>query len=210
MTALQAEKRKEFKRSVLNSIRQSGHIPAVLYGKSVPNTPIMVEKNDFLKEIKESGRNGVLSIMLNGKTEKAVVRSYQEHPLTKEIVHIDFLAVDAQTEIDAEVRVVLTGEAYGVKDGGVLQQPLYQVSVTGKPEQIPEAIEVDVTELKVGETILISDILGNYSIKMNHQDDEVIASILPPKQEEEISTGEEQEPGIPDNLEGRETQESEE
>ncbi|MCU9615287.1 50S ribosomal protein L25/general stress protein Ctc [Caldibacillus lycopersici] len=204
---IQAKERTNFQRSVLNALRESGQIPAVVYGKNISSTPIVVQKSDFLKEIREVGRNGVLSVNLDGSKQKVVVRNYQDDPLTKEILHIDFLAVDANTEINTNVRINLTGEAEGVKDGGVLQQPMFELAITAKPDQIPEAIEVDVTNLKVGETVTVGEISSKYQFQIHHEADEVIASILPPKQEEEISTGEEQEPGIPDNLEGREEQE---
>lgn len=205
MTAvLHANERTNFKKSALKNLRESGNIPAVLYGTDVNNKPITVSRAEFLKEIRLAGRNGVLNLDINGSNQKVVVRNYQEDPLTKEILHIDFLVVDALTEIDAAVRVVLVGDAFGVKDGGVLQQPIFELSITAKPDEIPETIEVDVTDLKVGETVTVDQIAPNYKFKINHDGSEVIASILPPKQEEEISTGEEQEPGIPDNLEGRE------
>ncbi len=81
---------------------------------------------------------------------------------------------------------------------------MFDLSVTTNVNRFPDAIEVDVTHLQVGETITVGKIRQQYPFEINHEDDEVIASILPPRQEEEISTGEEQEPGIPENLEGRE------
>jgi len=103
------------------------------------------------------------------------------------------------------VRLALVGEAAGVKDGGVLQQPVHELSITSTPTEIPQQIEVDVTNLQVGETVTIADILYQGSFTINHEQDEVIVSILPPKQEEEINAGEQQEGGHPDNEEGRET-----
>ncbi len=125
--------------------------------------------------------------------------------IKKEILHVDFLAVDKSSKINVTVRLVLVGEAAGVKDGGVLQQPVHELSITSTPNEIPQQIEVDVTNLQVGETVTIADILYQGDFTINHEADEVIASILPPKQEEEINAGEQQEEGHPDNEEGRET-----
>jgi large subunit ribosomal protein L25 len=86
-----------------------------------------------------------------------------------------------------------------------MQQPLHQVSITSTPDQIPQQIEVDVTNLQVGETLTIADILYQGTFTINHENDEVVVSILPPKQEEEINSGEQQAEGHPDNEEGRET-----
>lgn len=204
-TILQAVKRKAGNRSELRKIRNNDQIPGVLYGKNKENIPLAVDRKSFIKILEEHGKNGIWLLDIEGREEKVVIIDYQRHPFSKEIEHVDFLVVDENTTIETDVQVVLVGEAYGVQDGGVLQQPLHSLSVTGRPGEIPDRIEIDVTDLKVRETIYVGDIKEKYPFTFNHRDDDVIASILPPKQEKEISTGEEQEPGIPENLEGRET-----
>ena len=114
------------------------------------------------------------------------------------------------TELLVNVRIQLDGEAAGVKDGGVLQQTLHELSITATPNQIPQAIHVDVSNLQVGENLTVGDISSGKEFSINHDEEEVVVTILPPKQEEEISTGEKQEEGIPENLEGRETKAKEE
>lgn len=106
-------------------------------------------------------------------------------------------------QLQAQVRINLVGVCKGVKDGGVLQQSLHEVTVTAKPNDIPDSIDVDVTELQVGDTIYISDIQTNKQVTIGHDGEEVVASVLAPRQEEEISTGEQQDGGIPENEEGR-------
>jgi large subunit ribosomal protein L25 len=138
-----------------------------------------------------------------------ILSDYQADPLKKEIIHADFLAVDMSAELQVQVRIQLDGEAAGVKDGGVLQQPLHEVTITATPDNIPQAIHVDVTNLQVNENYTIADIKQGKNFTINHDEEEVIVSILAPRQEEEISTGEQQEGGTPDNLEGRETQSKE-
>ncbi|MBS4175771.1 50S ribosomal protein L25/general stress protein Ctc [Bacillus sp. FJAT-49736] len=206
---LDAKRRNNKQHSELQQLRRNGNIPAVVYGYKSENTPVYVSEADFTRTIREAGRNGVISLNLEGQKQNVILNDYQEDSLKKTIVHLDFLAVDLSSEIEANVRVELIGESSGVKDGGVLQQPIHELSVTAKPNDIPDAIRVDVSNLQVGETVSISDIKGNYPFSINHEDTETIASILPPRQEEEISTGEQQESGMPDNLEGRETTETE-
>lgn len=204
-SVLQAKERTDFKKSTLTQIREEGNIPAVVYGNNVSSQPIYFSEAQFIQLIRKVGKNGVFSLDMNGQKLNVMLHDYQVDPVKGNIVHADFLAVDMSQEVQAQVRVAIVGTAAGVKDGGVLQQPLKEVTVTATPAEIPEMIEVDVTNLQVGETIRIGDIKGNYKFEINEADEETIVSILPPKQEEEISTGEEQEPGIPDNLEGRET-----
>lgn len=202
---LQAQERKEFRRSELRKLRKEGKIPGVVYGSQSDNKPIYLSESELLRTIKDVGRNGIISLDVNGKKENVILTDYQADPLKKEIVHIDFLAVDMTKEVTANVRLVLTGTAAGVKDGGVLQQSLHEVSVTAKPDQIPSSIEVDVTHLQVSDVLTVKDISGQSAYQINHAEDEVVCSILPPKQEKEISTGEKQSEAPPENIEGRET-----
>ncbi|MEH7084896.1 50S ribosomal protein L25/general stress protein Ctc [Neobacillus drentensis] len=205
-TVLQAKERKELRHSELKQIRTNGNIPAIIYGTKVDSKPVYVSSADLTKTIRQVGRNGVISLDVDGSKQDVVLTDYQEDSIKREIIHVDFLAVDKSSKINVEVRLVLAGDAAGVKDGGVLQQPLHQLSITSTPDNIPQQIEVDVTNLQVGETLTISDILNQGStFQINHENDEVIASILPPKQEDEINAGEQQDGGHPDNEEGRET-----
>jgi large subunit ribosomal protein L25 len=204
-TVLQAKERKDFQHSALKQIREKGNIPAVIYGRKLESKPVFVSSADLTKAIRAVGRNGVISLDIDGSKQDVILTDYQESAIKKEIIHADFLAVDKLSKINVTVRLALVGEAAGVKDGGVLQQPVHEISITSTPAEIPQQIEVDVTNLQVGETITIADILYQGSFTINHENDEVIVSILPPKQEEEINAGEQQEGGHPDNEEGRET-----
>ncbi len=202
---LAAKKRKEFRKSELRNIRDNGWIPAVVYGSKVGSKPVSVNSADLTKTIRQVGRNGVISLDVEGSKQDVILTQYQEDMVKKDIIHADFLAVSGSSKINVNVRLVLVGEAAGVKDGGVLQQPLYELSITASPANIPAQIEIDISHLKVGETVTVADIptMGAYTI---HNDgEEVVASILPPKQEAEINSGEQQEDGHPDNEEGRET-----
>lgn len=209
-TALQAIERTEFRNSALTKIRSEGNIPAVVYGNKLESKPIYINGADFIKTMREVGRNGVFPLDLNGKKLNVILTDYQADPIKNDIVHADLLAVDMSKEINANVRIALVGEAEGVKDGGVLQQSLHEASVTATPANIPQAIEVDVTSLQVGETITIGDIKNANGYEINDDPEQTIVSILPPKVEEEIDTGEEQDKGIPENEEGRETEATEE
>ncbi|MEH7108272.1 50S ribosomal protein L25/general stress protein Ctc [Bacillus sp. JJ1764] len=207
MTAvLQAQERKDLPTSELKKNRRNGNIPAVIYGAKVESKPVFISSADLTKTIRSVGRNGIISLDVNGSKQDVILSDYQEDFIKKEIIHVDFLAVDKSSKITVDVRLVLTGEAEGVKDGGVLQQPVHQLSITAVPDQIPQQIEMDVTSLKVGETLTVADIPYQGEFTFNHEEGEVIASILPPKQEEEINAGEQQEGGHPDNEEGRETE----
>jgi large subunit ribosomal protein L25 len=205
-TLLQAKERKEFRNSNLTQLRNEGNIPGVVYGNKIESKAIYLNGPDFIKTIRETGRNAVFSLDVEGTRHDVVLSDYQADPLKNEITHLDFRAVDMSQEIMAEVRIELVGDAAGVKDGGVLQQPVHELSISAKPNDIPQSVEVNIADLQVGESITAADIKAGRGFTINTDDETVIASILAPRQEEEISTGEEQEPGIPENQEGRETE----
>lgn len=207
---LEAKERKGSKHSDLSTLRQSGEIPAVVYGNHNGSTAISVNNAELQRTIKEIGRNGIISLNLEGTKYQVMLSDYQKDPLKNAIFHADFLIVDMSAELQAQVRINLVGTSKGVKDGGVLQQSLHEVTVTARPDDLPESIDVDVTELQVGETIYISDIQNKQKVTIDNSGEEVVASVLPPRQEEEISTGEQQDGGIPENEEGRETKASSE
>lgn len=209
-TVLKAKNRSGEKKVSVRKLRREGNIPAVIYGSMVESMPVYVNAADFAKTIKQVGRNGIISLDVDGNKQDVVLTEYQKDVINNAITHADFLAVDKSSKIHADVNVALVGDAAGVKDGGVLQQPLFTVSITSTPANIPPSIEVDITNLQVGETITIADLNTEGKFQVNHEEDEVIASILPPKVEEEIDSGEQQDGGVPENEEGRETEASEE
>lgn len=187
-SVLAANRREHGRRSQLTEIRERGDIPAVVYGYRVENTPIFINSIEFIKTMREVGRNGVIALNLDGKKTNVILHEYQQDPIKNEVTHADFLAVDMKQEMDALVRVELVGEAEGAKQGGVTQQVLYELSVTATPSNIPEVFEVDVTDQQIGDTITVGDIKDKYNITINHEEVETIVTVQPPREEEEEST----------------------
>ncbi len=189
-TTLTVSERSDLRHSSLRKIRSEGNFPAVVYGNQKDAMTIFVDEGTFLKVIKESGRNGVLSLDINGKKENVILTEYQQDPLKGNVIHADFLIVNMSKEVDVDVRIDLVGQAAGVKSGGVLQQSLHTVTVSAKPDQIPGSIEYDVSNLQVGDSIIIADLNLDDSYTVTQEEDEVIASILPPATEVEADSEE--------------------
>ncbi|MGR3204878.1 50S ribosomal protein L25/general stress protein Ctc [Bacillus glycinifermentans] len=185
MAILKAEERTGSKRSSLRKIRLSGFVPGVVYGKELENKSVSLDSVKLLKILRDEGKNTIINLDVNGEQYPVMVTEVQTDPLKDSIVHADFKVVDMEAEMEAAVPVNLTGEAEGIKQGGVLQQPLYELSVTAKPQNIPQAIETDISHLEVNDVLTVGDITpaGDYSF--NHEPDEVVASILPPQKQEE-------------------------
>ena len=170
-------------RSDLKQLRNSGKVPAVVYGYGTKNTSVKVDEVEFIKVIREVGRNGVIDLGVGSKTIKVMVSDYQFDPLKNQITHIDFLAINMSEERTVEVQVQLVGEAVGAKEGGVVEQPLFNLEVTATPENIPETTEVDISELQVNDSLAASDIKisGDFTIENNPEDS--IVTVVPPTDE---------------------------
>nr|WP_017754920.1 50S ribosomal protein L25/general stress protein Ctc [Calidifontibacillus oryziterrae] len=191
MSAITAKKRTDFKNSTKTKLRRTGQIPAVVYGKDKPTKHIFVNSIDFAKTVKENGRNGILKIEIEGeKAESVILQDAQTDPLKGTILHADFFVVDMSSTIDVEVPVALVGEAKGIKDGGVLQQPLHLISVRSLPQDIPAKIEIDISPYDIGDTIVVGDIHTNGKFEVLSDPEMVIASILQPRVEQNIDSGE--------------------
>ena len=170
-------------RSDLKQLRNSGKVPAVVYGYGTKNTSVKVDEVEFIKVIREVGRNGVIELGVGSKSIKVMVSDYQYDPLKNQITHIDFLAINMTEERTVDVPVQLVGEAVGAKEGGVVEQPLFNLEVTATPEYIPETIEVDISELQVNDSLAVSDIKisGDFTIENNPEDS--IVTVVPPTEE---------------------------
>ncbi|MGD7046456.1 50S ribosomal protein L25/general stress protein Ctc [Jeotgalibacillus proteolyticus] len=184
-SVLKATKRSGFKKSDITELRNAGKLPAVVYGYKVENTSVYVDEIDLVKTIREVGRNGIIDLDIEGNKQKVVLSDYQSDFLKDEIIHADFLAVNMSSELDVDVTVHLTGEAAGTNEGGVVQTTLHELSISAKPSDIPEYIEVDISKLEIGDAVSVGDIRSNYNVTINHEDDEAIASVLAPRVEEE-------------------------
>ncbi|MGO0687894.1 50S ribosomal protein L25/general stress protein Ctc [Bacillus paralicheniformis] len=185
MAILKAEERTDSRRSSLRKIRQSGYVPGVIYGRNLENKSVALDSIELLKILRAEGKNTIINLDINGDQHSVMVTELQTDPLKDSIVHADFKVVDMEAEMEATVPVNLTGEAEGIKQGGVLQQPIYELSVTAKPKNIPQTIEVDISSLEVNDVLTVGDIPSKGDYSYNHEPDEVVASILPPQKQEE-------------------------
>ncbi|MBE7362920.1 50S ribosomal protein L25/general stress protein Ctc [Staphylococcus haemolyticus] len=170
-------------RSDLKKLRNTGKVPAVVYGYGTKNTSVKVDEVEFIKVIREVGRNGVIDLGVGSKSIKVMVSDYQFDPLKNQITHIDFLAINMTEERTVDVPVHLVGEAAGAKEGGVVEQPLFDLQVTATPENIPESIEVDITELEVNYSYSVSDIKVSGDFTIENDPEESVVTVVPPTDE---------------------------
>jgi len=187
MLRLKAEPREVLGRKV-NKLRQSGQIPAVLYGRGIKSMPLSVEIKEFLKIFKEAGETSILELTAAGKKHSVLVHDLGRDPLSGEIEHIDFYEVKMDEKIRTGIPLIFAGESAAVKsDGGVLVKTIQEVEVEALPKDLPKEIIVDVSSLATFEDkIHIKDLKVGDGVKVLAESEEVVALVVPPRSEKEL------------------------
>ncbi|MFQ9321796.1 MAG: 50S ribosomal protein L25/general stress protein Ctc [Enterococcus durans] len=185
--SLEVSKREVRPRSLRNKLRHEGKVPAIVYGYNVESTPISFDGQTFSKLLRENGANAVVTMDIDGKKVNTLVHKVQTNTFTNHFEHVEFLSVNMSEETEVETEIVLIGEAAGAKSGGVLAQNLYTVLVSATPDNLPERIEVDVTNLDLGDSITVADLPENNEYKVVTDSEEQIAAVVAPAEETETT-----------------------
>ncbi len=210
---LNATIRKTVGNGPARELRRQGMIPAVLYGPKSEAIMLSVVIREF-EHILKTGNIGQLLLNLvihNGKKQAktAMIKELQTQPVSGNLLHIDFYEVAMDQKIRVSIPVVTTGEAVGVDLGGILQMVRHEVDVFCYPNEIPESIEVDITNMEMGDSLHIGDIALDETIELADEGNFTVVTVLSPKVEEEEveeeelegeeveaeAAGEEEEPG---------------
>ncbi len=180
-----SRKRESAGKGSVRQLRRSGFIPAVVYGAGEENKLVCVERKAVQKVLSHAAHNIMADLVIedgNSKEEiKTIIKEIQINPITQEILHIDFYHIGKNLPVRIAVPIKLVGESQGVKEGGILEQELREIEVEGLPDAIPEEIEVDITELKTGDSIYVKDIKVPEGIRLHISPEHLVATILAPK-----------------------------
>ena len=140
-------------------LRNAGSLPGVVYGNGEPET-VELEAKQFEKAVKSTvAKNFLVELDINGKKSMALVQETQKNPLTNHFIHVDFKRLTKDSVVTAQVPLRPIGTAVGVQLGGVLQIPMYTITLKGKPADIPECIEPDISHLEVGQSIHLEELV---------------------------------------------------
>ncbi|NEQ77985.1 MAG: 50S ribosomal protein L25/general stress protein Ctc [Okeania sp. SIO2C9] len=169
--------------SKTKALRREGLIPAVLYGhQGTESVPLTIEVKKAQKLLKDTSINNTIidlqvpDISWSGKT---ILREVQSHPYKPLILHLSFFSVAAHGSLDVEVPIHLVGEPVGVKvDGGILDQVVTELAIRCKPDKIPETLEIDISSLKSGESLQLSQITLPEGVEAAGEADLVLARIM--------------------------------
>jgi len=181
-------------------LRREGKVPAVVYGLGTDAVSITVPARELQHILAgEAGANSLISLDVGGDTVLTLARQIHRHPTRGELVHVDFVRIDRDVAVSAEIPIHLVGEPVGVKDGGLLEQLLFQLTIEAMPGNIPVSIEIEVEALAIGDQLRIEDIPLPEGVVTQAEADFVVAQVAAPRvataEEGEAVEGEEGEAG---------------
>ena len=207
---LEVDIRKEQGTSAARRTRLRDKVPAILYHSGVEAIPLSMDKKSLYKALRTGQM--IFEIVVDKKSQFVLLKEVQYHPVTDEVIHVDFQKVKEDEKISLEVAIRSAGESQGVKLGGILVQLLNSVTIKCKPSEIPEFLEIDVTDMEMNTNLFVKDIILPKDVEMITSEDIAIMSVQEPKEEqEEVSAeiGEEGEEDLEDSdtIEGEESSE---
>ncbi len=175
-----AEIRESVGKGAARKSRARGYIPAVFYEKNKPSISIELSAKEFENTYRKlKSRNALVNLNIDGKDRKALLRDVQYDPLDGHILHADFYGIAENQEITVSVPVHFVGTAVGIKEGGILQTIIREMDISCIASQIPEAINVDISAMEIGDSIHVSD-LDFKGIKILTAPQRTIATMIRP------------------------------
>jgi large subunit ribosomal protein L25 len=185
-----AQKRTETGSSVARRLRRAGKVPAVVYGLDAGSESVTVPARELDQILHSaSGANTLITLQVETGDQLALARQVHRHPVKGIVMHVDFVRVRADQTIEAEVGIQFVGEAEGVRNGGLFEQSLFALTVEGRPGDIPNAFEHDISAMVIGDAIHVRDLAVPAGVVVLQEIDAVVAHISQPRTADEAGEG---------------------
>ena len=182
-------------------LSHDNRIPAVLYGPGRDTLSLSIDRHDFEQLMSHHASSSIIvELQVEGESKpvNAMIREMQVSPIKGEIIHVDFMVIQMNVAVHASITLHFVNDPAGVKAGGVLTTNFHEINVEAKPGDLPEAIDVDVAALEIGDVLHVSDIEAPKGVTILDDPEEVLVSVQPPRVEveEEEAVVEEAEPEL--------------
>ena len=177
-------------------LRRNNFVPCVVYGEGKKTLALKIERGRLIKfmHAHHGGENIVITLRVSEPGEKkaeekaVIIKEIQSHPVTDEILHLDFNEISLTKRIQVKVPIVGKGEPVGVKqEGGTLEQVLWEIEVECLPTQIPERLNVDVANLKIGDIVQVKNLIASEGVTIKHEAEAIVFSVVAPLKEEVVA-----------------------
>ncbi len=192
MISLEVESRTEFGKGAMHKLRRAGYIPAVMYGRHEENLHLKIDSKEFLHKHHPEVTLIDLKVPSGAEEVKGIIREIQRDPVTQKVLHLDFLHIHFGEPIEIDVSFHFVGTPVGTKLGGIFEEHIRTIHIRCLPSNIPEYIEIDVSNLDIGDNIHISDISAE-NIEILMDPSSVVASVTRLRGEETTTEEEEEE-----------------
>ncbi|AOT70295.1 50S ribosomal protein L25 [Geosporobacter ferrireducens] len=176
-SALNASIRNDVGSKACHRIRSHGHIPGVIYGHDVHNKTVELDKREMDAIVRNYGTNVLLDLGIDQDHATVMIKDVQRHPVTNEIMHIDFQEVSYSKEIHATIPILLKGKDKVESKEGIVQQQLRELHISCLPQHIPERIELDISILTPGHPLRVADVEFAGELSILNDPGEIIASL---------------------------------
>ncbi len=192
---IKANKREIFGKNAARRLRREGMIPAVIYGSREASVSLDLKKQEIFNILRaETGENTIFQILFDSEMKNAMIKELQRDPVTDEILHADFIQITMDKTVRISVPVLTVGEAVGVKtEGGFVDLMTREVELECLPKDIPENIEVDISDLHLHQSLKVEDIAPIEGVEILSAPDAIVVLVEAPSKEEEIEVEEEEE-----------------
>ena len=180
LSKVPANRRSESGKESARRLRHEGKIPATIYGKELTAQSLAVSPKDLLGIIRsERGRNSVIELNVEGQgTMTVLLNDFQYHPVTRDLLHADFLQIHLDRTVDVDVPFELTGKAKGVVLGGTLRQVFRKLPIRCLPKDIPVKIQHDVTELDLDDHVASKDLKLPEGVEIRLPAERTVAAVV--------------------------------
>ena len=178
---LSAEPRESVGKGAARKARAAGKVPAVLYGPEVEPMRLAVDARELWHALHtDAGTNVLINLQLDGDTFLTMPREIQRDIVRGSLLHVDFLRIRRDVAIQVDVPIHLTGESAGVKEGGVVEHHLWELRVEVLPQDVPESLEADISQLNIGDSLHVSDIKIPGNVTVVTPMEETLVTVVPP------------------------------
>ncbi len=181
---VEVQTRSETGKGAARKLRRQGLVPAVVYGLDRPPQPLVVRR-ETAERIIRLGTTALLDLVIDGAPPSgevaAIVKDFQRHPVSRELLCLDFQWVSLTETVDVPVPVEVVGQAPGLQQGGILEQHLHEVTVRCLPTEIPDHLEIDITGLEIGDSLHVRDIKLPEGVEILEDEEETVVVIAAPK-----------------------------
>lgn len=165
-------------KSYLRQLRAQGNIPAVVYGEEIGSIQVSVNEKEIVAAMKKNARAILEVVLPSKKTHPVLIQEYQRDAISGKLLHIDFHQINMNQSIETMVTIHFTGDASGVKEGGILQVETHSVQVRCMPKKLPNTIEVDISKLGIGDHLLVSDLKVDNAVEILTDPTAMVVTIL--------------------------------